>query len=368
MNKFKFLIVVLLFLILSSCSEIKEYGPFHYSALVQTPDYICETSKGKYCFLFGNIYEITNGTFIKKEIKVNKENNSGYINYLYGLTSSNDKIYIHTAYYIYIYDCNWSLEKRLNLSANHIFVDNNYLYYTNGNEPFNMINVYDLSTNEITKINITNNRVINLNEITLFVDNLGRIFKINENNDNKYIAKSHNVTLVKDKKMNFVINNNEYLFTFENNTLNVHSKDNHNRYDIKNCNMYYEKFFTKREKVYFATYEYLKNDECKFDSFCICQFGKSYIWCFDVNNNKLELVKEFKEGSHLISFNEEQYCYYYDGKIYLNDSVIKDIVKIQPQGEFYSHSIFSGSEDKFSSTLLFYDEEVYYLYNEYNNK
>ena len=122
---------------------------------------------------------------------------------------------------------------------------------------------------------------------------------------------------------------------------------------------------TKGEKVYFATYEFLKNDECNEHARCICHFGKSYIWCFDVNSNTLELIEEFNEGSYIISFSEEQFCYYNDGKIYLNDSIIKEIEKITT-GELYfsRHSTYTSAEEK-SNTYFYYDDVLYYLHNEY---
>lgn len=365
MKKFKTLItIILIAFILIQTSCYKGNGPFHRQAFIKTPDVICETSKGKYCNLNREIYEIIDGTFIKKEIKFDKKNQAGMTNLLEDIISDNDLIYVQTSYYVYVFNSSWVLEKRLDLSTICILVNDNYLYYTTGNSPFNMLNVYDLNTNEITEINIKDNRVININETTLFVNNEGRIFKINDDNNNKYLAESYNV-YDKHLKMNFVINNNEYLFAFENGFLNVHNNDNYNQYDIKNCNMYYRNFFTKGEKVYFATYEFLKNDECNEHARCICHFGKSYIWCFDVNSNTLELVKEFNEGSYVINFSEEQYCYYNDGKIYLNDSILKEIEKITT-GELYfsRHSTYTSAEEK-SNTFFYYDEELYYLHIDY---
>ena len=130
MKKLKILITMFLIVfILIQTSCFKGSGPFHRQAFIITPDALCETSKGRYCHFNREIYEIIDGTFIKKEVKLDKKNQVGMTNLLEDIISDNDLIYVQTSYYVYVFNSSWVLEKRLDLSTICILVNDNINNY-----------------------------------------------------------------------------------------------------------------------------------------------------------------------------------------------------------------------------------------------
>ena len=156
----------------------------------------------------------------------------------------------------------------------------------------------------------------------------------------------------------------------EENIMKVSANDFTNSYDIKDSNMYYQKILVKDENVYFSTYEYIENPDCVENTKCICHFGKSYIWCFNTKTKELELLKEFDVGSYIIDFNDKTYCYYFDGNVLYNDSLISNIVKVEPKGSYYCIGESSYKVgDEYSKTYIYYDSKLYYyrIENEFDD-
>ena len=157
---------------------------------------------------------------------------------------------------------------------------------------------------------------------------------------------------------------------FEENIIKVSVDDFTSSYDIKDSNMYYQKILVKDENVYFSTYEYIENPECVENTDCICHFGKSYIWCFNTKTKELELLQELHDGSYIIDFNDKSYCYYFDGNVLYNDSLISNIVKVEPKGSYYCiGDPYYKVGDEYSKTYIYYDSKLYYyrIENEFDD-
>ena len=373
LSKFVSLLLLLLLIPMQiSCLGLgwTKYGPYHRPAFIYTPNFVYNTNEGRYCIINNTLYELVDGTFRELDITFNQKNESGSTDYLRNINIYDNNIYSQTSYYIYVYSFKWELKEKLNISSRSFVVCDNAIYYTKGNEPNFKLFRYDLITKETIEIYVSDDHIIEYMNTKLFINVNGDLYDISQQNEYIFNAKRYNYTWVQNKRMNFVSNNIEYLFKFEENIMKVSANDFTNSYDIKDSNMYYQKILVKEENVYFSTYEYIENPDCVEDTKCICHFGKSYIWCFNTKTKELELLKEFDVGSYIIDFNDKTYCYYFDGNVLYNDSLISNIVKVEPKGSYYCIGEPSYKVgDEYSKTYIYYDSKLYHyrIENEFDD-
>lgn len=364
LSKFIYFLLVLLFILMQiSCLGFgsTKYGPYHRPAFIYTPKFVYNTKEGRYCIVNNTLYELVDGTFKKLDIIFDKKNDSGYTNYLRNIDISDNNIYIQTSYYIYVYSFKWELKEKLNISSRSFIVCDNAIYYTKGNEPNFKLFRYDLIIKETIEINVSDNHIIEYMNSKLFINVKGDLYDITQHNEYIFNSKRYNYTWIQNKRMNFVSNNIEFLFKFEENIMKVSAHDLISSYDIKDSNMYYEKILVKDENVFFSTYEYIENPDCVENTECICHFGKSYIWCFNTKTKDLKLLQELQEGSYIIDFDDTSYCYYFDGGVLYNDSLICNIAKVEPKGSYYCIGEASYKVgDEYSKTYIYYDSKLYY--------
>lgn len=364
LSKFVYFPLVLLFILMQiACLgfDSTKYGPYHRPAFIYTPKFVYNTNEGRYCIVNNTLYELVDGTFKKLDIIFDKKNDSGYTNYLRNIDISDNNIYIQTSYYIYVYSFKWELKEKLNISSRSFIVCDNAIYYTKGNEPNFKLFRYDLIIKETTEINVSDNHIIEYMNSKLFINVIGDLYDITQHNEYIFNSKRYNYTWIQNKRMNFVSNNIEFLFKFEENIMKVSAHDFISSYDIKDSNMYYEKILVKDENVFFSTYEYIENPDCVENTECICHFGKSYIWCFNTKTKDLKLLQELQEGSYIIDFDDTSYYYYLDGSVLYNDSLICNIAKVEPKGSYYCIGEASYKVgDEYSKTYIYYDTQLYY--------
>ena len=87
---------------------------------------------------------------------------------------------------------------------------------------------------------------------------------------------------------------------------------------------FYSKIYLRDHKILFACYKKDDNPECKVRSNCICKFGESALYCFDLEKLQLGLVSEYSFGSFLIDYDYNGAQYYLNGKLYDRDSFIDE--------------------------------------------
>lgn len=125
---------------------------------------------------------------------------------------------------------------------------------------------------------------------------------------------------------------------------------------IDNHQELYLNAFLIDNKIIFATYTEKKNNECgnKPDSnTCICQIDQSYLYCLDLEDNRLYLKESFDSGSFLIDYDEKNVWYYNNGFVYKNSILIRQTKKIE-----------TGELQKLKGSPYFEsgdNAEVYYL-------
>ena len=90
----------------------------------------------------------------------------------------------------------------------------------------------------------------------------------------------------------------------------------------------YNKAFIINEKLLFAGLHYKPDESCITNDYnestpCVCGLKESFLFVYDLKLNELVSTQEFKSGTYLIDFDLESAKYYYDGGLYVGDSLIR---------------------------------------------
>ena len=198
-----------------------------------------------------------------------------------------------------------------------------YIYKKDSNT-----NTYSLIKNEFTT-NSSSILIDNTTGLSNYQDDDISLF-FREYNNHKYFGKY-------DKKTSLIYDYSNHLFTDK-----LFLKLSYDSIVISNCgtdyvfkkehdfNSFYERSFIHDNNLFFATYLYLKNPDCgTLSKKCFCGVKESYLFRFDITNNKLFEIGSFKAGSFLIDYDSSSAKYYYDGGLYVNDELIKECETIQ---------------------------------------
>lgn len=98
-------------------------------------------------------------------------------------------------------------------------------------------------------------------------------------------------------------------------------------------NRFYKKAFLSGNDLYFATCFYSNGVECGENpdsDECFCGVKQSYLFHFNTLTNELDEIGSFEPGTFLIDYDSSSVKYYYDGALYINDELIRECEKIQP--------------------------------------
>ena len=113
-------------------------------------------------------------------------------------------------------------------------------------------------------------------------------------------------------------------------------------------------------------------DYCNSKVKCISQLKGVKLWKFDYLNNELTMIKEFNDYTILIAFDENNYHYYYDGKLYSNDIEIEETpFKIEAGNMFIFYASthesdfveLNNGECHISYTDFSYINGIFYYYH-----
>lgn len=228
---------------------------------------------------------------------------------------------LETKRLIQIYDNDYSLKKEISGSGYYDAVlYDDFLYYTDFN---NKLVKYDIANDAQTII------VEDLAPNSSFSDgdysfDIGRHYDfINSYFDGKIILSSYFL----DGRMHLYSKNFDLYINHGKLFINDVVYENSNY----SFNDFYDNAYLINNKVVFAVCSKKDNEKCgsKTDD-CICRFGKSYLFCFDLGTKELDLLMEYDAGTFLIDYDLIDSKYYYKGSFYVNDVLTKKNEKIEP--------------------------------------
>ena len=122
---------------------------------------------------------------------------------------------------------------------------------------------------------------------------------------------------------------------------------------------FYSKFYLKVHKVLFACYKKYDNPECKVHSNCICKFGESALYCFDLEKLQLDLISEYSFGSFLIDYDYNGAQYYLNGKLYDKESFVGECKLIEVGDKITMYKGDGMKEINKRYYLSYYNEKFY---------
>ena len=330
------------------------YGPFHHSARVYQPTEICQFDNKIFCCVENNLYELVNDTFVLKTIYNEKQIP---IKNIKSIKSYEDKIIISSDKNMYLFNINFVLLDKLNIQSNSMFlIDNNYIYYIPSHLKGKLFK-YDMSskTEILLSDSIINNTCFD-NQKLIYCNDSSNLYFINEENNNFFSNK--NLHFLGNNKRGFYSKNNIGLITSDDNKIII--RFDNIEYILQNDNSIelYEYVYSYNNNVFFTTYEYINNDNCN-DEFCICHYGKTTMWCFNLDSKEFSEIFTLSQGSYLVSFNciDNSFSYYSNGHLYMNSKII-NVPLIKPYGE-YSQVLEKG--------FIYHSISSYSIFYEYDN-
>lgn len=223
--------------------------------------------------------------------------------------------------YIQVYDADFSLIKEF---ANEGYYDaifyDNFLYYSNFN-------------NQLVKYDIENNStIIVANDLkpTLSYYDSSYSFDIgmyNEFTNCLFNGKAFLSHYYVDGNLHLYCKN--FDLCIKRNRLSINDIEDENK------NYFFDRLYDNAylidDKIVFAAYCRLENDECGSQSdLCICRLGKSYLFAFDIKTQEMSLIKEFADGTFLIDYDLENAHYYYQSAFYTNNVFVRESKRIEP--------------------------------------
>ena len=134
-------------------------------------------------------------------------------------------------------------------------------------------------------------------------------------------------------------------------------------YEQDDCffNYLYENAYLIDDKVVFATFNKKENNKCgsKTDN-CICRFGCSFLFSYDLKTKQINLLKEYADGTYLIDYDLNDTKYYYQGSLYVNDTLCKKCEIIEPsEMKTIKGGRYLPSDTGRPFYLSYYDGEFY---------
>ena len=360
----KMLILLLSMILLTGCSDWTVYGPYHHEALIGTKE-VVEFNGRKFSH-FTDLYELKNDTYEKTNIDFGGKN-------IRHIESHNEKLYVSTFFYLFVLNKELEIEEKLDVPAFSYFVDENYIYYTNSHDEYDFY-VYNFENKEsrLVASNLRNS-TYSFNGKLIYVNDYGNIFDVTNGNKvtSRFLKSFYNGRIIQGEyKPSFYANSNTgTIYWRKDDKLIVTYDDECYEVESNGVNIIYDSIHTENNKVIFASYEYQEHDYCNNILGCICHHGTNYIWSFDLETKAITKLYTFEEGTYLISFDENNYCYYRDGKVYRNNQEIMLVDKVEPYGEFTQ----LGDDYNFPwtevSVTYFYDDgtNVYHMYFDYKS-
>ena len=98
---------------------------------------------------------------------------------------------------------------------------------------------------------------------------------------------------------------------------------------------FYDYVYARNNSLIFAVNEYIKNEQCvpTWAEKCICHYGRSLLYKFDLNSGCLSMICEYESGTVLVDYDENGSSYYFDGGLYFHGRLVNECHKITPEEE-----------------------------------
>lgn len=134
-----------------------------------------------------------------------------------------------------------------------------------------------------------------------------------------------------------------------------------------------EQVYLNSEYLIFTSYNPMNDENCTTDIMpCISQLRDVKLWKYNIKTGQLSIIKQFNDYTILVSFDENNYHYYYGGKLYSNDIEVEETPKIEV-GDIFTYYTSNHTPNLYlkeirkSTTSIAYISGKFYVVHEENN-
>lgn len=131
--------------------------------------------------------------------------------------------------------------------------------------------------------------------------------------------------------------------------------------------------YLNSECFVFSTYTQCIENCSEYKTPCISQLTDVKLWKYDIKTEQLSLIKQFNDHTILISFDDNNYHYYFDGKLYSNDIEVEDAPKIEV-GDMFTYYTSESDPNLYRKEILksitniaFISGEFYVIHEDINS-
>ena len=142
----------------------------------------------------------------------------------------------------------------------------------------------------------------------------------------------------------------------------------------------FETPFTVKKVVYlnsdyivFSTYTPQTENCSDIITPCISQLTNVKLWKYNYKTEQLSLIKQFNDYTILVSFDDNNFQYYYDGKLYSNDIEVEEAPKIEV-GDMFTYyttestpNLYREEIRKSTTSIAYISGEFYIIHEEKNS-
>ena len=122
--------------------------------------------------------------------------------------------------------------------------------------------------------------------------------------------------------------------------------------------------YLNSECLVFSTHTPCIEDCSEYITPCISQLTDVKLWKYDIKTEQLSLIKQFNDYTILISFDDNNYHYYYDGKLYSNDIEVEDAPKIEV-GDMFTYYTAQSDPNLYLDEILKSITNIAYISGEF---
>ena len=257
-------------------------------------------------------------------------------NFSYGFSvSNNDYLFVYgscgitkSKSAVKIYDKYFDQKKTLLFDESQYVKDmvcsDNYLYFCFENEGAFSLHRYDYLNDSFTllKNNLVEGSNYQDEDISLFFKNHGGL------RHKSFVGKYTDKTRLLQFYGHFFTEKID--LSMDDKYINIVVEGENHQFEKDNIfNDFYYKVYLIDNQLIFATYEYKSSVLHYNDNFeCVCGLKESYLYKYDILTNELLQIKAFKSGTFLIDYDLENCQYYFDGGLYINDSLHRECKKV----------------------------------------
>ena len=185
------------------------------------------------------------------------------------------------------------------------------------------------------------------------IGNYGRIIK--QSDKTKLMATCVSTEICFDK-INLCIANNQINLIYDNETFCINDK-------VKNPK-FYKKAYIENNKLIFATYDFSPKNECAGGNrggyHCVCGFGKSYFYIFDLELKKISLLKEYPEKTLIIDYDLNGPKYYYNKRLFINDVFFRECEEIKEGETQKLYGLMTTPREEYLISYFYFKGEFYF--------